>query len=94
MSLSAFLKEGIPSHLVGSILTVTFPRTCSLHKDSLQKKENKQLIEGLISEFFKKKLKLKFILSFAEAQKKDIHKKNDKDSFLHSAMNIFNARLL
>ncbi|MFH1678610.1 MAG: DNA polymerase III subunit gamma/tau [Candidatus Omnitrophota bacterium] len=94
MSVATFLSEGSPLKLENDVLSISFPGNCSLHKDTLEKKENKLLIEKAFSEVFSKNLKMKLVISSLKpAQGKNEHKAN-VDSFLKSALNTFNARLL
>ena len=96
MSVATFLSEGTPLKLENDVLTVSLPNSCSLHKDTLRKKENKLLIEKTLSQFFKRNLRVEFILSSSlpRAREEKTEKKNKTDSFIHSAINAFNARLI
>ena len=94
MSVATLLSEGIPLELENDILTVAFADSCSLHKETLQKKENKLLIEKILSQFLKKNLRVKFVFSLPELEKKKAEQKKHSDSFIHSAINAFNARLM
>ena len=94
MSVATFLSEGVLVKLEKDILTIGFPDRCSLHKETLQKKENKALIEKILSQSLKKNLRLKFIFSLSELPKTKSGQKNNSDSFLHSAIKVFNARLI
>jgi len=93
ISVASFLSEGIPSKLENSVLTVSFPKGCSLHKETLEKKENRLLVEKILSDLFSKNLRVKFDLCLSESKKKPDRDKAD-DSFLRSAMSMFNARLV
>lgn len=95
MSVATFLSEGIPLKLENDILTISFSDTCSLHKETLEKKENRLLIEKMLSQFFKKNLRVKFALSLPKANTgKKAEEKGNSDSFIHSVINVFNARLI
>ncbi|MBU1871303.1 MAG: DNA polymerase III subunit gamma/tau, partial [Candidatus Omnitrophica bacterium] len=94
MSVATFLSEGTPVKLERNTLTVSFPNNCSLHKDSLEKKENKQLIEKKLSDALGRNIKAKFILSLINPAQQKLDKKHSGDSFIHSALNAFNARFL
>jgi hypothetical protein len=61
-----------------------------LHKETLEKKENKIIIEKIISELFNANLKIDFTLS------KEIIQDDDKQSspFLKSALEAFRARVI
>lgn len=94
MSLATFLSEGLPFKLKNDILTIAFPNNCSLHKETLQKKENKLLIEKILSQIFETSLRVKFTLSLLEIKEEKVEQKDNKDSFIHSAINAFNAKLI
>ena len=91
MSVASFFSEGAPLRLENDTFTVSFPSHCSLHKEALQKKENKLLIEKSLSDLLRNKLQVKFILSPPDATEKKAEQKNNSDSFIHSAINTFNA---
>ena len=90
MSLASFLAEGTPLKLEKNVLTIAFAASCVLHKETLEKKENRILIEKLFSETLKSSLKIKFVISSANSEQE----KPKSDSFIHSALKTFNARLL
>ncbi len=94
MSVATLLSEGVPLKLENDILTVSLPDNYSLHKETLEKKENKSLIEKILSQFLKKNLRVKFIFSLSGPAAEKAGQKSNKDSFVHSAINAFNARLL
>ena len=90
MSVATYLNEGEPIKVQGDILTVSFPKNYSLHKESLEKKENKALIEKSISELFNTNFRVNFILS-SEGK----HKEEGKDNpFIKSALEMFNGRII
>jgi len=90
ISVASYLNEGAPQCLNGNELTVVFPRNCSLHKETLEEKINRNLIENKLAELFHAGLKLNFVLSQEE--------KHPEDSLQHptvqSAMDMFNARVI
>ncbi|MDD5774388.1 MAG: DNA polymerase III subunit gamma/tau [Candidatus Omnitrophica bacterium] len=90
ISVASYLNEGAPCDLSGNELTIVFPRNCSLHKETLEEKINRNLIEKKLAELFHAGLKLNFVLSQEE--------KNPEDSLHHpivqSAMDMFNARVI
>lgn len=94
MSVATFLSEGAASEIENDILTISFPESCALHKDTLQKKENKSLIETVLSQFLQRNLRIKFVLSAPGLKQEQNAHKKDSDSCVHSVINVFNARLL
>lgn len=89
ISIATYLSEGYPAKLENNILTIAFPKDYLLHKESLERKENKAIIEKLISGLFDINLKINFILS------QEIVKKNKEDDpLIKSALKTFNGRLV
>lgn len=90
MSVSTYLNEGEPQKLSGNILTIAFPRNYSLHRESLEKKENKAIIEKCMSELFNANLRVNFILSDESRQKEA----NGNNPFIKSALDMFQGRVI
>lgn len=90
ISVASYLNEGVPCDLNGNELTVVFPRNCSLHKETLEEKINRNLIENKLSELFHAGLKLNFVLSQEEKQQED----SLQHPIVQSAMDMFNARVI
>lgn len=89
MSTATYLSEGVLVDLQKNILTVAFPKDYSLHKESLETKENRQLIEKQICELSRASLRMNFILS------KEVEQKGaEEDSFIRSTLDMFNARVI
>ncbi len=91
MSAATYLDEGIPTKLKNNILTVSFPMNCSLHKESLERKENKAIIEKALSELLSANIRVNFTLSQEVAQKNSSHEANP---FIKSALDTFNGRVI
>ena len=90
MSVATYLDEGVPTKLANNVLTVSFPMNCSLHKESLERKENKAIIEKILSELLGVNIRVNFMLS------KEVEQKNNTEanSFIKSALNTFNGRVV
>ena len=89
MSAATYLNEGEPIKAQGDILTVAFPKSCSLHKESLEKREIKILIEKAFSEKLRVPLRLFFILS-DEVRRED----PESHAFIKSTLDMFNGRVI
>jgi DNA polymerase-3 subunit gamma/tau len=94
MSVATFLSEGTPLRLEDNLLIISFAQSCSLHRETLQRKENRVLIEKTLSQVLNHNLSVKFILSSPNSADQKAEKKNKSDSFVHSVINTFNARLV
>ncbi len=90
MSLATFLGEGLPTEVNGHMLTVSFPKNCSLHKDSLEQKSNKDMIEKRFAEVLGVVVRLQFRLTQEERSTATI----EDHPVVKSAMDMFNARLI
>jgi len=90
MSVATYLNEGVPSKLENNLLTVSFPMNYSLHKEALERKENKAVIEKTLSELLSTNIRVNFTLS------KEVVQKNDREanSFIKSALDTFNGRVI
>jgi hypothetical protein len=90
MYVSTYLGEGKPVKLERNTLTVAFPKNFSLHKESLERKENKALVEKVISEALNGNPRVNFILTQDE-----LHRNNNHDDpALKSALDAFGARVI
>jgi len=90
MSVATYLNEGQPLKLQGNVLTVAFPKNYSLHKESLERKENKAIIEKSLSELFNTALKANFILSQEFKQKED----SQNNPFIKTALEMFGGKVI
>jgi len=90
MSAATYLNEGKPLKMQGNILTVSFPKNYSLHRESLEKKDNKTIVEKSISELFNTDLRVNFILSAQNLEKED----KENSTFIKSALEMFNGRVI
>ncbi len=89
MSTSTYLSEGQPLKVQGNVLTVSFPKTYSLHKESLESRENRALIEKCLCESCNAQMRVNFILS------SDTPARQEEDSqFLKSAIELFGGRVV
>ena len=87
MSLSTYLNEGTLVGMEGNALTVAFPKNCSLHKESLEDRENKAVIEKVVAGFCGGTVRFNFILSEQIKDKAD-------DPVLRTALKTFNGRVV
>lgn len=89
MSVATYMNEGSPTKLENNILTVSFPKDYSLHKESLERPENKLIIERITSEVLSSRLRVNFVLSKETAQKEE-----HEDGFLKTALQTFKGRVI
>ncbi len=90
ISVATYLNEGEPFKLQGNLLTVSFPKSHSLHKESLERKENREIIEKNLTEALNTPLRVSFILSAETKAKSD----DSGNSFIRSVMDTFGGRVI
>jgi DNA polymerase-3 subunit gamma/tau len=90
ISAASYLSEGEPLRIQGDLLTVSFPKSHSLHKESLEKRENKEIIEKNLAEALNTPLRISFILSSDSKPKGD----NTGNTFIKSVMDVFGGRVV
>jgi hypothetical protein len=90
MSVATYLNEGSPTKLEKNVLTISFPVNYSLHKESLERKENKAIIEKALLELLNAHIKINFALSKEVAQKNN----READPFIKSALQTFNGKVI
>jgi DNA polymerase-3 subunit gamma/tau len=90
MSVATYMNEGEPVKIEGNTLTISFPSNYSLHKESLEQKDNKAIIEKCLSELFK--VDLRIVLTLSSQRKENEDGKNHP--FVKSALEMFNGRVV
>ena len=90
ISAATYLSEGELYKLQGNLLTVSFPKSHSLHKESLEKRENREMIEKNLTEFLNTPLRVSFILSSETKPKSD----DSGNTFIRSVMDVFGGRVV
>lgn len=91
-SAAHYLSEGSPIQVKNNVLTITFPRSLSFHKESLETSTNKAVIEKSLSETFGARVKVTLILSDAEAPRKAAPAA--EDPMVQSIIEAFEGKLL
>ncbi len=90
MLLGTYLNESEPIEFSNNILKVSFPKNCSLHKEMLERKDNKELVEKNIKQILNCDIQLSFMLS-AEEKHTDVVNTNPA---IKSALRMFNAKVI
>ncbi len=90
MSVSTYLNEGLPVAIQRNVLTVIFPKDYSLHKESLEEKGNRSLVEKILGEVFPAaRLRIAFMLSAEPSSRK-----KEENPMIKTALEMFGGRLL
>lgn len=90
MSVSSYFNEGAPVKWDKNILTISFPKDYSLHKESLERRENRELIEKTLSGLLKCNIRAYFILS----QEASAVKEKQDNPLIKSAVETFSGRVI
>lgn len=88
-----YLQRTHPLNLSNNILVLGFAPEHHFYKESLEKKENRQIIERTLAELLQQPLKVNFILSQELSQKQE---KEDLENnpFLKSALETFQGKVI
>jgi DNA polymerase-3 subunit gamma/tau len=90
MSAATYLNEGEPVGINRNMLTVSFPKDYSLHKEALETKENRSVIEKILADLFPGgRLRVNFILSQEPAEKKETASPE-----IQAALQMFGGRVI
>jgi DNA polymerase-3 subunit gamma/tau len=90
ISVATYLSEGEPVKLQGNLLTIGFPKNLSLHKDSLEKRENREIIEKSLAEALNASLRVSFVLS-ADTK---VESEALDNTFVRTVMDVFGGRVI
>jgi len=91
MSLASFLSQAQPLKWEKGTLSVGFHQNDVFHKETLEKKENRLLVENLFSQLMQSPVKFNFVLS---AQVNNHQKDAASTPKIQQAMDAFGARLI
>jgi len=90
ISVATYLREGELLNLQGNLLTVSFPKGHMLHKESLERRENREIVEKNISQALNSPLRVSFVVSCESRQENA----EEGGSFIKSVMDVFGGRIV
>ncbi|MCX7926938.1 MAG: DNA polymerase III subunit gamma/tau [Candidatus Omnitrophica bacterium] len=90
MFIASYLREGIPSELKKDTLVISFHKNHSLYKETLERKENRQMVEKAILDTLNVPLKVQFVLSNDEKTSNS----QMENPAVQSVIQTFKARLI
>ncbi|MEW6171003.1 MAG: DNA polymerase III subunit gamma/tau, partial [Candidatus Omnitrophota bacterium] len=90
MSAGTYLSEGAPLSVEKNILNIAFPKGSGFHKEFLEKKENRQILEKTLKEIIGTNLKINFIITKEEKP----HVIVEEDPMIKSTLGFFNAKII
>ena len=89
MSVATFLQEGVPLRVDNDILIIGFAKESNLHRELLQRDDNRRLIETNLEQILDKKIRVKFEVT-EEIQSSD----SQHEPFIKSTIDTFKGRLI
>ncbi|MBL7069493.1 MAG: DNA polymerase III subunit gamma/tau [Candidatus Omnitrophica bacterium] len=106
ISIASYLLEGSPIAIEKGCLAIGFPENYSLHKETLEERTNKLIIEETLKEVFNRPVRIKFITQEARrkapqgdysslsGEKKPIESKMPNEPLIESALEVFDGRII
>lgn len=107
ISIASYLLEANPLKCNNGTLTIGFPKNYSLHKEALEKRENRFMVEGALEDILKKKIMINFVVQdiskdttshgySANTFKKDVPISGEllREPVIQSALEIFDGRIV
>jgi len=90
MSIATFLQDGVPVDFDGSRIVIGFDQSHCFHKESLESKENIQIVE----EIFTERLKTQIYIKYALLDEDQSMPKKNEDPVVKSALDTFDGKVI
>ncbi|KNF07519.1 DNA polymerase III subunit delta' [Gottschalkia purinilytica] len=96
IGLHALIMEGKPANLKNGVLTIAFDEGFGFHKDAVDKKENKESIEKIISDYLNSKIELKLIMAseIVNVQQEKIKSEDNSKELIEEVIDIFGEEVV
>ena len=91
VGIQALLMEGNLLNSKTGILTIGFSENYGIHKQAISKKENKEFVEQVVSSYFNKNIRIKFVM-FSEEEKKS--EEDEEEKMIKEAVDFFGKDLV
>ena len=85
------LEEGVPLKISNNNLTISLPANCIFNKESLEKKENKAIIEKTFCDLLNSQVRINFIIN---KDQKPVERKEQIEPLAKSALDTFNGKII
>ncbi len=93
VSAAHYMEEGRPVDVLDGVLVVGFPKSFSFHKEALESKENRLVLETICRDVFKTDIRVNFSLVQRDDQPQEPFG-DEVDPVIQAAINTFNGRVV
>jgi len=93
VSTGIFLSEAQPVEWSSGRLVIAFPEEFVFHKETVEKKENKQLIETILTQKFGQKTTAQFVVAHSD-EKTTTAKSDEVPDIVESAIEMFQGKII
>lgn len=93
ISIHALLMEGKPIDFNNDTLIISYEEGFGFHKDAIDKQQNREYVQGIISKYLNIEIHVKFIMSSQEATMKN-QENNDNLELIKKVKNVFGEGLV
>lgn len=87
MSVATYLSDGVPFKFDKNILLIGLPKDAKFHKEALERKENRAIIENTFREMLNTEIKVDFKVT-------DDKKVNEEEPVIKSALDAFKGKVI
>jgi DNA polymerase-3 subunit gamma/tau len=96
VSAGIFLSESEPVEMDGLRLTIAFPQEFVFHKETIEKKENRVLVETILSQELGQAIRLQCVVARSSDQAKTLSKdaQNQVPDIVESAIEMFQGKII
>jgi DNA polymerase-3 subunit gamma/tau len=98
MSCGTYLAEAAPVEVEGNVLSLSFPQELKFHKESVEKSDNKKLVEDVFQALLGFPVKVSFVISVAErstlSQGLPAAAEEKVPEIVESALKLFEGKIL
>lgn len=90
MSIATYLRESMPVAAKGRLVTIALPKDLGFHKEVLEKKENRAIIENGLQDLLKHNVHLDFTL----VERKQSEPDKESEALIQSALDTFGGKIV
>lgn len=88
MNVYALLIEGTPTSYENGLLTIGYKEPYGFHKEAINSPQNKEFVESILTDYFKKDIKINLVMG-VKKQNSQVDEKKNKDNAIKEVINFF-----